>query len=207
MIIAFVAQKGGTGKTTLAVNVAVCSLDKNRCTALVDLDPQASASLWASRRASVEPDGLISEVCHPPLLARTLERLRARGATLSVLDTPPQNATAATHAAATADLVVIPVRPSAFDLAAVVDTVNLVKAAHKPALIVINAVPAGSNVGEEAQAALCEYGLPIVGRVGQRIIFQHAAAQGRGVIEMAPNSRASEEIRAMCTHILGRRSR
>src|SRR5512133_4009485 len=95
MILSFISQKGGSGKTTLSVNLAALASSDGVRVAIVDLDPQASASAWCAARGT---DDIRHEACHPPLLARTLERLREAGIALIVIDTPPHNSTAAANA-------------------------------------------------------------------------------------------------------------
>src|SRR5512144_1114511 len=89
MILSFISQKGGSGKTTLSVNLAALASSNGVPVAIVDLDPQASASAWCAARGT---DDIRHEACHPPLLARTLERLREAGIALIVIDTPPTTA-------------------------------------------------------------------------------------------------------------------
>src|SRR5512147_787744 len=182
MILSFISQKGGSGKTTLSVNLAALAAANGVPVAIVDLDPQASASAGCAARGT---DDIRHEACHPPLLARTLERLRNAGVALIVIDTPPHNSTAAANAIRAADVVAVPVRPSSFDLAAIAETADL------------NAVPASTSISDPAVAFLAHQNLVVLSRVGQRMAFQHAAATGRGVIETEPRSKAAEEIVAL----------
>src|SRR5512147_393956 len=179
MILSFISQKGGSGKTTLSVNLAALAASNGVPVAIVDLDPQASASAWCAARGT---DDVRHEACHPPLLARTLERLREAGVALIVIDTPPHNSTAAANA----------IRAS--DLAAVAETVDLVRHANGRAGAVLNSVPSSTSVSDPAAAFLAQQNLVVLSRVGQRMAFQHAASTGRGVVETEPKSKAAEEI-------------
>jgi chromosome partitioning protein len=191
MIIALVSQKGGAGKTTLSVNIAALAATNGIDVALVDLDPQASASAWCAARGA---DDIRLEACHPPMLTKTISRLRMGGAGLVIIDTPPHSSTAAANAVRAADFVVVPVRPASFDLAAVADTAELVRHVSGRAGAVLNAVPPSTNVAEPAAALLAEQGLPVLARIGQRMAVQHAATAGRGVVETEPRSQAASEI-------------
>ena len=190
MILSFVSQKGGSGKTTLSVNFAALAFGHNIPVAIIDLDPQASASAWGAMRG----EGIKVEACHPPLLIRTLEFLKNDGCQLVIIDTPPHNSTAAANAIRVSDFVVIPVRPASFDLAAVSDTIELIKANNRNAGFVINSVPPNTTVAESAEKILQESGLKILGYVGQRMNIQHALTAGRGVVEADPKSQSSKEI-------------
>src|SRR5512132_3136641 len=189
MILSFISQKGGSGKTTLSVNLAALASSNGVPVAIVDLDPQASASAWCAARGT---DDIRHEACHPPLLARTLERLREAGIALIVIDTPPHNSTAAANAIRASDFVAVPVRPSSFDLAAVTETVDLVRHANGRAGAVLNSVPSSTSVSDPAAAFLAQQNLVVLSRVGQRMAFQHAASTGRGVVETEPKSKAAE---------------
>lgn len=191
MILSFISQKGGSGKTTLSVNVAALAAANGVPVAIIDLDPQASASAWCAARCT---DDIRHEACHPPLLARTLERLGEAGFALIVIDTPPHNSTAAANAIRASDFVAVPVRPSSFDLAAVAETADLVRHANGRAGAVLNSVPSSTSVSDPAASFLAQQNLVVLSRVGQRMAFQHAATTGRGVIETEPKSKAAEEI-------------
>ena len=147
MVLSFISQKGGSGKTTLSVNVAALAAANGVPVAIIDLDPQASASAWCAARCT---DDIRHEACHPPLLARTLERLGEAGFALIVIDTPPHNSTAAANAIRASDFVAVPVRPSSFDLAAVAETADLVRHANGRAGAVLNSVPSLTSVSDPA---------------------------------------------------------
>lgn len=189
MIYSIISQKGGAGKTTIATNIAVQAVFDNLSVCLVDLDPQATSSVWHSARDS-EDIGL--EVCHPPMLPRLLERLDYD---VIIIDTPPHNDAAASAAAQVADICVLPIRPSAFDLSAIQDTIELIKRHDVQYHVILNSVPANSTVASAAAEFLAELGVnSICGQTGQRMDFQHAAAEGKAVVEINPNSKSANEI-------------
>ncbi len=200
MIISFISQKGGSGKTTLCVNMAALAFSNGVSVAIIDLDPQASSSSWVA----VRNDALTVLSCHPPLLNKTIEYLQGNGYSLIFIDTPPHNSTAAANAIKVADFVVVPVRPSSFDLAATSATLDLIKANTTPSGAVLNAIPSGTTVADSAEDFLLESGFEVLGRIGHRMAIQHALTAGKGVVELDPNSLASEEITSLWNSIVER---
>lgn len=134
--VAIISQKGGAGKTTLALHLATAAQDAGMVSLIVDTDPQATASQWASWRKDEPPEVIDSP---PPRLAAKIEQAKEQGAQFIVIDTPPHADSAARAAVEAADLVLIPCRPSAFDLAAIQTTVKLVQLLRKPAFVVFTA--------------------------------------------------------------------
>src|SRR5580704_5770968 len=131
------ALKGGVGKTTLAVNLAVTA---GLRTVLFDLDPQERAVMWADRRQSDFPH---VEFLTDRRLAEGLKAAEQGKYDLASIDTPPAAGPQALTAAQAADLVLIPCRPSLVDLDAIRRTAQLVKSAGVPAFVVFNAAPHG----------------------------------------------------------------
>ncbi|MCY3732549.1 MAG: AAA family ATPase [Rhodospirillaceae bacterium] len=187
-----IAQKGGAGKTALAINLAVASADASEPAAVIDLDPQASAAAWAAQRHAPAP---AVHPCGGRQLARTLER---SGAGLVVIDTAPRAEASALAAARAADLVLIPCRPALVDLHAVTATIEIAALAGAEAVAVLNAVPPTGTLADEARGALSGMGVRgLQQTIGQRVAFVHAYTLGLGVIEHRPRSRAAAEIRAL----------
>ena len=133
--IALIAQKGGTGKTTVAVALAVAAHRAGLFTAVIDLDPQASACNWRDRRVRIRPEDSEPGVsdAQAARLPQALDRARAAGADLIVIDTPARSEQAALAAAEQADLVIIPCRPQALDLETVPNSLKILKLAGKHA--------------------------------------------------------------------------
>ncbi len=198
-VVVFLGQKGGSGKTTLAVHVAVAAIEAGERVAVIDTDPQASATTWAeSREAKAPPVATVS----PGQVADVLAAAKKDGITLAIVDTAPHAAPGAAQAIAMADLIVLPCRPTAFDLAAIGGAVSIANAARKPAAFVLNACPPRAPEISEAQQALAVYKLPLIPTtIGDRRAYSRAVATGRAVTEFEPNGRASEEIRALWTWI------
>lgn len=198
-VLAIAAQKGGVGKTTCAVHLAVL-LGTTRRVVLVDTDPQRSAALWWQTRETETPELVETEA---GAITATLRTLRAQGADLAIVDTMPSVRTDIGSIARAADLVLIPCRPAILDLRAIGGTVDVVRQVRSAGVIVLNACPPGRGDGEasvvaEARQALRSYGLPIAPvAIGQRAVLAHALAAGLAVSEFDPNSKATTEIRAL----------
>ena len=194
------AQKGGTGKTTLALNLAVAAHLEGVRTVVLDLDPQGSAATWSTRRES-GARGLLG----PLLRAVPAERLAAAtaalaeaGGELAVVDTAPHAGGAAMEALRLADLVLIPVRPGLLDLAAVAVTAELCDRSAAERCCVLNQCPPQGRLADEAAAAIARLGVPLAApRCCQRVAYTRSVAAGRGVLEHAPSSKAAAEIRPL----------
>ena len=192
-VIAIVAQKGGTGKTTLAVSLAVAGERDGCAGAIVDLDPQASASNWGDRR---EADSPVVVSAQPARLGYVLRAAKEQGADLLFIDTPPRAEQAAMAAAKAAELILIPCRPAIYDLETVATTVELIRfAGDKPVAVVLNGVPARGPKHEQATEILKSMGLPVCpAAFGYRAAFDHAGAVGLNAQEYEPRGKAAAEI-------------
>lgn len=193
--LVFFSQKGGSGKTTLTVHTGVAAVEDGERVVIVDTDRQRSATAWGDAREQDTPTVVAVAVAD---LNGVIDAARHDAMTLCIFDTAPHAAPDAVRAVALADLVVIPCRPTAFDLAAVPTAVEIVKAANVPAVFVLSACPFRAPEIEEARAALESYGLPVAPvTITDRRAFARAVATGRAVTEFDANSKAAEEIRAL----------
>lgn len=199
-VITLLAQKGGSGKSTAAINLAVAAEGSGRrgrrTAAIVDADPQASAAAWRFQRAADTP---VVIAAGPGELGGKLEACQAAGAAFAFVDTAPHTERAAVEAARLADLVLIPCRPSLLDIKALAPTAAIAAAIGRPAAILLNAVPpkAGAVV-EAARLALAGYALPVAPvSLGQRAAFQNSLVLGLGVIEHEPKGKAADEVLAL----------
>jgi chromosome partitioning protein len=199
-------MKGGAGKTTTALQLAVAAERARRRTAIFDLDPQGSAHVWAELRRKTQ--GVDSPAVVATGYARLPELLRAAGAAgaeLAILDTAPHTEEREFAAMAdVADLLLVPCRPSFLDLQAIRFTLDLAKRASKPAAVVLNAVPirgplveqAEENVtAEQARAtpgglALC----PVF--LHQRTAYVRSLTDGLTAQEYEPDGKAAHEVAA-----------
>lgn len=198
-VLAIVSQKGGVGKSTLAVHLATEAYRKGQRVLLLDLDPQGSAMEWANRRGDLPPD---VSGANPASITKEIERAREDGYDLVVIDTAPHADHAALQAARAADLVAIPCRPSTFDIAAISATLDLCKLANKNSTVIINAAPIRSRVTVEAEEAVGEKGgkvCPIV--IHQRVAFQHCMIDGRTAAEFEPDGAAAHEIAGLLANL------
>jgi len=200
-IIAIISQKGGAGKTTLAVHLATAATSAGHRAAIIDLDPQGTAASWGDRREADEPEVISGQAVRLPALVKAAED---NGADFLVLDTAPNADQTASYAAKIADLVLIPCRAAAFDLEAIETTLMLAKVAAKPAYVVLNAVPVRSGIGREAAAGLMERGASVAPhQLTQRAAFAHGVIDGRTAQEFEPQGKAAEEIKTLYTWVCG----
>jgi chromosome partitioning protein len=200
-ILAVISQKGGSGKTTLAVHLATVAAAAGHNVAIIDLDPQATATKWGDRREAEAPEVVSGQAVRLPSL---ISNAAANGADLLVLDTAPNADQIASLAARAADLVLIPCRPAKFDLEAIETTLLLVQTAQKPAYVVFNAVPPQGNIVEEATAGLIASGAKVAPhQVTQRAAFAHGVIDGRTAPEFEPRGKAAKEIETLYMWICG----
>jgi chromosome partitioning protein len=200
-IVAIISQKGGAGKTTLAVHMATAATMAGHATAIIDLDPQGTAANWGDKRTAEGPEVISG---HAIRLAALIDAARANGAGFLVLDTAPNADQTASLAARAADVVLIPCRAAAFDLQAIETTLLLTKAATKPAYVVLNAVPPRSGIADEAAAGLAGQGAQVAPhRLTQRAAFAHGVIDGRTAQEFEPEGKAAAEIQALYKWLCG----
>jgi chromosome partitioning protein len=195
-IIAVVSQKGGSGKTTLSVNLAAAAEASGAVALIIDTDPQATATQWGAWRSDKEPEVIDSA---PPRIQSKVDAAKRQGATFIVIDTPPHADSAASRAVEAADLVLIPCRPSAFDLAAIKTTVSLVRLYDKPAVVVFTAGPPHApRMYEEVVELVRGFGIaPCPHMLPDRAVYRHASAAGASVLEFEPDGKAAAEINAL----------
>ena len=198
MIIGVLNQKGGVGKTTISVNLAAAYARAGLRVLLVDSDPQASALYWSSVREAEPLFPVIGMA--KPTLPRDLPAV-AKNYDMVVIDGAPRANELARAAIMASDLVLIPVQPSAYDVAASAETVQLIREAQilRPELqgaFVINRKIANTAIGRDVAQALAQFeGFPVLDvTLAQRVVYAEGAGQGVSVFEAAPNSGAAREI-------------
>jgi chromosome partitioning protein len=191
-IIAVIAEKGGVGKTTLALDLAVTASQKKHTVALLDVDPQATASKWTDRRESEHPWVVPT---HAARLAAAIEQAKRQGVDFIVIDTPPHSATDAAEAARRADVVLTPVEPHLFALETVSKLSDLLKVAgNPPAFFVVNKAPVQGSEGASAAAFIKKQGFdvcPVI--VHLRAAHRHAGNVGKVAAEYEADSKAAQE--------------
>ena len=201
--IAIISQKGGSGKTTLAINLAVAAELLGHSSVIIDLDPQASAKDWHDSRKEQTPVVISAQATR---LTEILDTARSHGAALTIIDTAPHSETAALSAARAADLVLIPCRPTILDLRAIATSADLAALAKARTAAVLNAVPARGTLADEAEQVFRNNGLAVSpARLGQRASFVHSLTTGQSVLEYKTNGKAAQEVKAAymwtCKHL------
>lgn len=204
-ILALMSQKGGSGKTTLAVHLAVAAQESGETVALLDTDPQQSATLWGSTRAAAGRAHPSVQAIAASGLESSLQRIQAAGATLTIIDTAPHAAPAAATIARYIDLTLIPCRPAAFDIAALQKGLAIVRAAGKPGVIVLSACPPRSpEIAETRELLAQQKDFPLFpGLIADRRAFARAVASGRAVTEFESTGKAAAEIQALWKYTKG----
>jgi chromosome partitioning protein len=194
--IAIISQKGGAGKTTLAVHLAVAAEAAGKPCVVIDLDPQASAAGWKDTREGETP--VVVAMPHSRLAAG-LQAAKDGGAALCIIDTAPHSEGAAMAAARAADLVLIPCRAGILDLRAIGTTAELVKIAGKKAFVLLNALPPrASHILSDAQEAVAIHGIEVAPvTLQQRAAYGHALTAGQTAPEYEPDGKAADEIAAL----------
>ena len=205
MIISIQNQKGGVGKTTLAVHISHALALRDEPTLLLDADPQGSARDWAVAREGQPPFSVVG--LDRPTIHRDLPAI-AKNYAHVVIDGPPRVTDLARSAIAAADLVLIPVQPSPYDVWAAQEVINLIKEAsvfkeNLKSVFVINRKIANTAIGRDVTEALSGYGLPVLrSQICQRVSFAESAASGQTVMEIDPNGQAAQEVYALVNELL-----
>jgi chromosome partitioning protein len=194
--IAFVTQKGGAGKSTLASSVAVAARAAGERVFIIDLDPLQTLVKWAAARKT--PDIGVEHV-PPSKLSKAIAALEKKGVTLVVIDAPGQSGEPSAAAMRVADLCVIPARPNAFDLWASEKTRAQVKdEGCEYAFLLNQCPPAQQNARVELGAkALQAMGGLLAPLVSARVDYQEAARLGLGVSEFNPEGVAAQEVKEL----------
>jgi chromosome partitioning protein len=190
--IVVASQKGGVGKTTIAGHLGVMAeQSKEGPVALIDTDPQGSLASWWNERINEAPLFAQVEISKLP---EHLQALAKGGIKLAIIDTPPSVTDMIQQVLRTADLVLIPTRPSPHDLRAVGSTVELVENAGKRMIFVINGAAPRARIAGEAAVALSQHGTVAPVTLYQRTDFASSMIDGRTVQEIDPKGRSAEEI-------------
>jgi chromosome partitioning protein len=213
LTVAVLQQKGGSGKTTLAINLAAAAHLDGRRTLVVDMDRQASAFDWSAARADGSPlDGLAVVQADRAIALPRFKEI-ARGYDYVFLDGPPRLGDITQSAAVAADVALLPIQPGPFDFWAVAETLESLDQAdqireqlgRKPIrrVFVVNRAGAGTRLAREAEEELRKSGGELAGVVHQRVAFPDAASRGESVLTSRAADAAADDIQRLWRALKG----
>jgi chromosome partitioning protein len=204
MVISFVNQKGGVGKTTTAINLAASLVRKNHSLVLIDADPQGSAARWHA----VENNQAFDVVHYPvPVQGSDIEMIAASNTDV-LIDAPPAIGEITESVLSVSDLVIVPVSPSSLDIWSCRETLEMIQRVgrNRPdlegRLLITKKIP-GTRVGRNAREAVSGFGFELLEtELCQRVAYIDAITSGVSVMQYAPSSKAAAEIEDLCTEIV-----
>lgn len=201
--IALIGQKGGTGKTTTGIGLAVAAAHSGLASVIIDLDPQANAANWKDRRDEDNPAVVSAPASR---LKQTVQTAENHGAKFLIIDTPGKSDSAAMEAARIANLVLLPVRPQIFDLETLNGMKDLLRiASNAPAFVMLNGLhPQATKQADETKLLIeSTYGFPVCPvHLCNRGTYATAPAIGKAPQESEPEGKAAEEISRLYKFII-----
>jgi chromosome partitioning protein len=206
IVITVAQQKGGSGKTTVAANLAVAwALEGRKSVAILDVDPQGSLGEWFERREEhlgEAQTGLTFRTASG-WGAKREARALARDHDMVLIDTPPHADLESRSAMEQASLVIVPVQPSPADMWATQATLEQAEKEHVACLMVLNRVPPRARLTGEIVTALEEFDAPLASaRLGNRVAFSESFSAGSSPLETRRSGPAAEEVRVLAREIL-----
>lgn len=200
-ILALASLKGGTGKTTVSLNLAVTAEEAGIPTVVVDVDPQQASAKWGDLRAlSGRGPTVISAMA--ARLPQALSSAAQLGAQLIVIDTAAHAEGILVSTIEAADLVLIPCRPTIVDLQYLAATLQLATFRKRNAAVLLNAVQPRTSDRVQAEGALSDMGVNLVPvSVSNLVAYARAITTGQGVTEFEPDGKAAGEMRALLEEI------
>lgn len=198
-IIAVLSQKGGVGKTTLATCLAVAAEQDGKSTAIIDLDPQATASFWKDVRQQETPAvASIQSVRLGPML----KACREAGTDLVIIDGAAVARDVTYEAARHADFILVPTKTAVFDTMSMTHTLDVVRQLDRPFAVILTFVPPQGQETEDARKAIEELGATVCPvTIGNRKAFFRAQSAGQAVQEFEPAGIAAAEIKSLYKYI------
>jgi chromosome partitioning protein len=199
-VVTVAQQKGGSGKTTLAVNLAVEFQGRGLKVALLDTDPQGSLGRWfMARRAGAGADGMEFSTASAWGVGYECEKLKKQ-ADVVIIDTPPKVDADLRPALREADLVLVPVAASMMDLWATDGVFDLIEREGRRAVIVLNRVKSGTRLGVQVADAAAAVGGVATATLGQRVVYAESLGEGRAAPEI--RGPAANEVRLLADEVL-----
>jgi chromosome partitioning protein len=199
-VLAIIGQKGGNGKTTIALGLAVAASLAGRAVAVIDLDPQATATNWSDRRGDETP-AVVS--CQVSRLEQVLDAAAKQGAQLAIIDTPGKSTDALIAAAKAADFVLMPIQPQLFDIETLGSLKDVLTLAGNPrAAVLVNRAPVQGKRHAETQEAAVAQGFtvcPVV--VFSRAAHGDAGNIGKTAVDYDPKGKAAQEMAELYDYI------
>jgi chromosome partitioning protein len=203
-VITIAQQKGGAGKTSLAIHLSIALMERGKSVGLIDLDPQESMTSWFKLRRDAlgKEKNLTLRPAAGWRAQSEIDKLK-RECDIVVIDSPPHAETAARLAIRAADLVVVPVQLSPMDVWASEPTLEMIAKERTKALVVMNRVPPRGKLADDLRRKLEEDELPLANTtLGNRMAFAASLMEGRGITEFAKSSAAGQEILALVEEVL-----
>lgn len=201
-VLVLAAQKGGTGKTTICANLAVeAEARGDGPVAVIDVDPQGTLSKWWNRRQADTPTLVEIDVADIDAQLRVLQE---RGIRLVVVDTPGAITSHVRAVIRAADLVLIPSRPSILDIETLYEFCDVVESEKRPMTFVLNAVKPKTRISSDAIRGLSGFGTVAPTELVDRVDYSGSFNDGRSAGELAPGSKANQEISHLWNYVNAR---
>jgi chromosome partitioning protein len=202
--VAMANLKGGAGKTTVTLNLAVAAEDAGLRTVIIDLDPQQAAAKWGDLRAGAmaRPPKVISAMA--ARLPQAFRSAEHAGAKMIIIETPAHAEGILIPSIDASDLVLIPCRPTVLDLQHLGATVRLSDLRRKDHAVLLNAINARTNDRDQAKHTVAEMGINLIdAEVSHLVAYARALAAGQGATEFEPAGKAAAEMRRLVTELSG----
>jgi chromosome partitioning protein len=199
-IVSVIGSKGGNGKSSTTLGLAVAGSSKGHDVCIIDLDPQGTAAKWSERRGNDHP---AVTSCPVPALSAVLKEAEKQGARLCILDSPGKSNDVSVAAAKVADLVLLPIAPTLLDIEQLAQAQEILTLAGGPAaIVVLNRAPVQGRRHVEARAAVIDLGFTVC----PHVVFARAAHSdalnlGQTATEFSPDSKAAEEMMKLYAYV------